>query len=735
MGSLLKRTFFIVSFLLCLLFAKAESGFGHYYDSINHIILSKSHDQFLGDMQVMALDLIDTLETVDHPNKSCFLSEVYGNLSLSYLYIDSDRALKLMNRSLKYAKTCDNSNYIIESYNGFAIIHGSSRKNMNLDSVSYYFEKAVELSLFYENDTILTNLYLNLARCYLYQNKNEMFHEYIQKSRNEFIVEEDSARMAMYYELWGIFYEDENPNKVLENYELSLKWSAHPNTKKHITILSKMVRFCRKTEQYKLAVNYYAKLYKLRRFDQIRKFNQRYDNLINEHEIQKSKDDLAKIELEKSYVEKVSAERERWNVLLTLGLAILLLGLAFYIRLYRNQQELGKHLNKKNKELEEAKKEALELLDAKTRFTDTISHELRTPLHGIIGLTSLLIDKERMNISDEGKSYLDNLKYSGEYLLSLINDVLEMSKIDSNVISLEDKSFHFEFFISNLSSTFKNLVFESNNEFLITLDPDIPKYIKGDPIRLSQILINLIGNALKFTKNGKVELNVSLVSEIDQKVKILFKVIDNGRGIPKEKQKLIFDKFIQIKNDSSILNGTGLGLSIVKDLLQLYKSDIKLTSEVNKGTTFFFEIDFKLGEVSEVENLETNKDLNNYGFERGKVLIIDDNEINLIVSKNILENDGYLTETCLNGFLALEKLKAESFDLILLDLHMPKMDGIQTVKAIREINPEIPVILITASNVTGKWKEYKSYGFNDFIVKPYDKYDFLNLLMKYLNQK
>lgn len=733
MNKIIKRLYQLFFLISGLSHAQSESDFTNYYDSINDLIVSKAYDQFQGDLQELALNLIDTLEITNHPIKDCFLSETYAHLALSYTDVDMKKAKSLMDKSLVFAQYCDNSFYIISAYNSLAIYHGSAKDKTNLDSVAFYFQKAEEMSVLHNNDTILTDIFMNLARCFLYQKKNTLFKEYIEKSKSQFIPGGDSARVAVMYELWADFYKNNDNDKVLPNYELSIEWAPRANTGKKITITSKMMTFCRSTKQYKLALKYYDKLYQLRRFEQIKKFNERYDNLIDKHDIQKSKDRIAQIELEKKYIQQASNEKHKWNILLTCSLILLLIGLLFYFRLYRNQQKLSTNLNVKNLELEKAKEAALELVEAKTRFTDTISHELRTPLHGIIGLTSLLIDKERANISDEGKPYLDNLKYSGEYLLTLINDVLEMSKIDSKAIQLEDKSFHLQFFISNLSSTFKNLVVESNNEFTIEVDSNIPKYIKGDPIRLSQILINLIGNALKFTKNGLVELKVSHVQTKSGTVRILFAVHDNGPGISPNKQELIFDKFIQIKNDSSILNGTGLGLPIVKELLQLFNSNIQLESTVGEGTKFFFEIDFNLGQEDEVENLEIQQTLNSYGFEQGKILIVDDNEINLIVSKKLLENDGYSTETCFNGLEALKILEKESFDLILMDLHMPKMDGLEAVQQIRKTNVNVPIVLITASNITDKWNEYKDNGFDDYIIKPYDKYDFLKMAMKHLN--
>ncbi|MGB0868527.1 MAG: response regulator [Flavobacteriales bacterium] len=728
-------TFFLL-LIIGMIQLKANSDFRQYYDSVHNVILEKSKEQFAGDMQILARDLIDTLEKVNYSEKPCLLSEIYASLSLSYVYNDRPRAKTLMNKSFENARECENVSYLIMANNNYAIFQGSGRFEDYLDSTVYYFEKAEELSHLHNNDTILLDIYMNLSRCYLYQKKFSKFKTYLDKTKKDLIVNSDSSRAAVYYELMAEYEVHNDPSKVLDNFEKCLEWTARSNVSKQITIHSKMVSFCKDNKLYKQAVEYYTKLYKLRRFNQIQKFNTRYDNLVDQHEMQKSKDDLANLELKNTYIQKAADDQKAWNYLLLISVAILLLGLSFYIKLYRNQQKLSIDLTDKNKKLKQAEETALELLEIKTQFTNTISHELRTPLHGIIGLTSILIEKEKQNLSEEGGKYLDNLKYSGEYLLTLINDVLEMSKIDSKAIELEHKSFHLEFFVSNLSSAFKNLAVESNNQFNISIDSNIPRYIKGDPIRLSQILINLIGNALKFTKNGEVELNVNLKSNIENQVNILFEVKDNGPGIPKDKQNSIFDKFIQIRNQTSNQTGTGLGLPIVKKLLQLFNSEIQLESQLGSGTTFFFEIEFEIGEKGEIDLQNSEQEnLNQFGVEKGHLLIVDDNEINLIVSQKILELNGYQVETCLDGETALEKLETNHFDIVLLDLHMPKMDGVETIREIRKTNVNIPVILISASNVANDWNTYSKEGFSDFIIKPYDKFDFLTKVMKYIKSK
>lgn len=431
---------------------------------------------------------------------------------------------------------------------------------------------------------------------------------------------------------------------------------------------------------------------------------------------------LRDLELQNEFAKERANIQQKWIRIVSVLALIILIGFVFLYLGFKKQQEL-------NKSLEKAKNKALEVAQLKSDFSETVSHELRTPLHGVIGLTSILISDEKENLSSKGQEYLDSLKFSGDYLLNLINDVLQISKVDAKKLTLENSPFDFKFLISNLSSSFQYLLDKNEVKLNIKVDNQIPQVLIGDAVRLSQIIINLVGNAIKFTKKGEVSLQLKLQELQGDQVSILFEVEDTGIGIPKDKQSEIFEKFTQITNNSSSKGGTGLGLPIVKELLVLHKSEIHLSSELGKGSKFWFTIAFEYSNDQtinnwDVENFEISK-------EQKKILIVDDNEINRIVSEKILEKYNFDTVLCENGEEALEILAKNSFDIVLMDLHMPKKDGKETIIEFRQIDSTTPVILLTASNIENEWLEFKTLGFTDFIIKPYDRYDFLRKIMKF----
>jgi signal transduction histidine kinase/CheY-like chemotaxis protein len=707
-----------------------EDQFWCYFEDVESDLWEASKEEFLGDLQIKSKAILDTLQKIEHKEKKCFLSRAYMYHAMGYFASDIEKAHQLIDHSIALAKQCDDRQPLIHSVNRKGIFLASYR---HLDSALVYFKEAHDLCVKHNEYSIWGIILTNICRANLYLDDMDEFNKIFPVAKNYFLQYGDSNSIAFTYEIEATYHlmmkDYKNASVCYDNF---YSWYDKEISAGYEMILSKMVDFYEKTKNYKKLSFYYKELLRVKSFERNKKFNERYDNLAKEFEVKESESKLKNLELQNQLVNEKADAQRKWIVFFVLIGVLLLLGILAIYRNYRLQKKFAFQMNEKNSELEKANKIAVEMAKSKTEFSANISHELRTPLHGIIGLTSLLNYQEKDSLSEDGKMYLENLEFSADYLLSLINDVLEISKIDSKTIHLEDKSFNVALFINNLSTTFTNLIERSNNQFDIIIDPKVPEYIKGDPIRLSQILINLIGNSLKFTRNGEVELRLKYLSENKEKVKLRFEIEDNGPGIPKEKQEDVFNKFIQIKNQSSNLHGTGLGLPIVKELLHLFGSEIVLKSELGKGSVFSFEIDFLLGDRNEISHLSDDKSLNKYGLENKSILLVDDNQINLIVSEKILELDGYSVITCKNGVEALNLLSKTDFDLVLMDLHMPKMDGEETVKEIRKTNNIIPIILITASSIANQWDYYKSLGFNDFIVKPYDKYNFLQKITKVL---
>jgi len=420
---------------------------------------------------------------------------------------------------------------------------------------------------------------------------------------------------------------------------------------------------------------------------------------------------------EKEFKDKVLAKTREASMVMIISIAIMLLFLILLFRSNSIRKRLIYQLRDKNDELRKSKEEAEKLSLLKTKFFSTVSHELRTPLYGVVGLTSLLLEDNKNPKQTED---LKSLKFSADYLLALINDVLQMNKMESNLVHLENLSFNVNDLMLGIVKSFEFTRIQNNNEIELVIDENMPANVIGDSVRLSQVMMNLVGNAVKFTEWGKVWIKADCKNCEDGKCLIAFEVGDTGIGIPLDKQKEIFEEFSQLRSSNYSYQGTGLGLPIVKRLLELFNSEIQLESKEGKGSVFRFEIMFQKGKV--VKNPggpdESSDNLMKEVFSRA--LIVDDNRINQIVTQRILEKRKFNCEIANNGYEAIDKLKEGNFDVVLMDVNMPGMDGMETTQEIRKFNKEIPIIALTAVEIEEMRDTIMRSGMNDIIVKPYD---------------
>ena len=389
-------------------------------------------------------------------------------------------------------------------------------------------------------------------------------------------------------------------------------------------------------------------------------------------------------------------------------------------------------LQKKNDELTIAKENAEKASMAKAQFLSTITHELRTPLYAVTGLTHLLLEESP---TENQKEHLNSLKFSGEYLLSLINNILDLNKLEAKKVEVLDTSFNLEKRISDVLVALKNSADDRNTALHFEFDPDIPKKLKGDPLKISQILINLIGNSIKFTDNGDIWISVKRVNQVGQQVFLHFEIKDNGEGITKEKQTAIFDNFTQGSLQiNRKFGGTGLGLSIVKNLLNLMNSEIHLESELGKGSTFSFDLKFEAFDTAQpiAKVTDDNIPLTNDLMHNKKILIVEDNKINQMITRKILEKHKVICDVADNGTIAIEKVKNNYFDLILMDIHMPGISGIEATIEIRKFDENIPIVALTAVTLDENLDEFYLNGFTDIIPKPYKTEEFFYKINSHL---
>jgi CheY-like chemotaxis protein len=334
----------------------------------------------------------------------------------------------------------------------------------------------------------------------------------------------------------------------------------------------------------------------------------------------------------------------------------------------------------------------------------------------VVGITDLILQQEQSTIN---KEHLESLKFSAKYLLGLVNNILQVAKIDDGSMVLQPTIFSLEQELKVIKNALHFLADKNKNRFEIIVDKNIPNYLIGDEIKLSQIVMNLSSNALKFTKNGIVKIEVNLVKHDSKGVSLKFNISDTGIGISKENQEIIFDKFVQIHRKVDDYQGTGLGLTIVKKLINLFESRIDIESTENKGTTFSFEIDFETTKslVNDLKSTSENFNCNSFHF-----LVVEDNKINQLVTQKTLETENHTCVVVDNGIDALKILETQNFDFILMDINMPNLNGFETTKKIRAINIQIPIIALTAFDKREIEIKAKNAGINAVIEKPFENY-------------
>lgn len=620
-----------------------------------------------------------------------------------------DKAIFFYNKGLYYANRTDNDSIKYSLHNNLGNIYCFEKKQF--DKGINYYKKSIAYSLKINNMSQVYFTNVNIAWAYfdvgLYK-AGYPFLKFVNSNKKKY---GDASTEVVVNMLNGMYYSYSEDYNLANSFFLkAINTGKIGNEKSDLSYAHlEYSKFLSKIKNYKEA------------YENLALYNKITEELYNEEKLKKASIAGFNLELDeyKRQIDKIENEKDlqyqslkKSRIIVILFILTFLILLFLIITLVKNIRFKKKH----NLELLEAKEIAEEASLLKTQFISTISHELRTPLYGVVGITNMLLEEHKELSRSQ---HLSSLKFSARYLLSLVNDILQINKIEENKVVLENLTFNIVDEITMIKNSLSFLSQKNNNQITITIDSCIPEYLIGDKLRLAQILMNLVSNALKFTKDGEVEIIVDM-NRIEKKIYFLdFLIKDNGVGIAIVDQGKIFEKFVQVGRKDEDYQGTGLGLSIVKRLLGLFGSTISLQSEIGKGTSFSFVIPFEHDPqktkkiIDEIEVDLTSSDVY-------KILIVEDNLINQLVTKKIIEKNNYICNVVEDGFGALEILDKEDFDLILMDINMPLMNGFETTKRIRLKGIKTPIVALTAFDKDEITDEAISSGMNDIIIKPFE---------------
>jgi signal transduction histidine kinase/ActR/RegA family two-component response regulator len=681
-----------------------------------------------------------------------------------------EKSLLISRMALRKAISIKNKELIAKNYNNVA---ANYNELMEFDKAIFYYNKALIFANFTTNDSIKERINNNLGNMYCFEKKEyEKGIRFYKKALEYSEKIPDSVQMAMtnlnitwaYFDvgsykvgknnldflnkyhprhidsstivvlkmLNGMYHSHKNEtDKADRCFQEAIKVGLEQNNKTDLSYAHlEYSKFLLKQQEYKKAYEHLTLYNSLTEdmFTEVKSVKANMEGV--NFELDEYKRTIDKIENEKDLQSK-SLKKSRIIVLLfVIVLFVLLLFLNSLIKNNRYRIKSNLDLMKANEELIVSNKKAEELSLLKTQFVSTISHELRTPLYGVVGITDLLLEEHKELASSP---HLNSLKFSARYLLSLVNDILQINKIEENKIVLDNLTFSISDEINMIKNSLSFFAQKHNNKIIVDIDPLIPDSLIGDKLRFAQILMNLVSNALKFTKNGEVQIIAKQVKVLGNIHTLEFSIKDNGIGISSADRDKIFDKFVQVGRKEIDYQGTGLGLSIVKRLLELFGSDIAVESELGKGSTFIFAIDFEYDLVKTIEIInDIQIDLTS--CQVFNVLVVEDNHINQVITKKILERNNYSCKVVEDGYAALAILESEEFDVILMDINMPLINGFETSRRIRQNGIETPIIALTAFEKNEITDEAIAAGINDIIVKPFDTVQLFKIINRLIQK-
>ncbi len=423
-------------------------------------------------------------------------------------------------------------------------------------------------------------------------------------------------------------------------------------------------------------------------------------------------------------VETTGRNARIWGFFIT-AVTLIAVILAFWYITNQGRQQL-----KMITALNDSEKRSKDVAHMKEQFLANMSHEIRTPMNSILGFTNLL---RRTELNTMQREYVQNIHSAGENLLTLVNDILDLSKIEAGMMHLEVTRFSLRSMVSSVGAMFIEKLREKNLDFQIHIAKEVPDILTGDAVRLTQIMVNLISNAVKFTREGGVDIHVELMESFEEKVKIKISVRDTGIGIAPEKQSAVFERFQQAEAETTRrFGGSGLGLSIVKQLVEIQDGKIYVKSELNKGSEFVVELEFMLPDFAQLYSEALADQEEQVPLQKIKVLVAEDNPMNQQLVRHLMKGwsiDYVLVE---NGTEAIRALKEDNYSIVLMDIQMPEMDGYTATTIIRnELKLEVPIIAMTAHAMVGEKEKCLQLGMNDYVSKPIKETVLYNIIARH----